>query len=419
MRGKKGRGSKLAYQRKRHYKSTSDAFEGCPGTYRPLDPETLPSTCDHSMQTESSTCDHSMQTVSSTCDHSMQTVHGEGDVDHVYAQYSEESIGVEKSSTKPGLTEHIELNSDDAYMDSSANIDVGFAEVTVESVSFQSFSEDVKKSVLDRSYVFRESVTDIKLLKLYEHENTSVKFEVKIDSDFICSVSVHRQPLDQSHNVFSGLPAVFDKVNSVMKLLDRLDSMTVCCGNPEEEYHDLVPIGAGLSNNFEPGFNAYREGDFGAISSKGVVYNSTIRSTKCPLLSDWNVRCVHCVKYGYALQKRQKRMDERIKGCRTFNHTKFKHTDMTRNELCNKLREQKTEINSLQHQVWKLERQYEQSIRVEGVKVKDHENREMSDLMAACSSEFSQSFPDSSCRQWLFWEQQQQRVENRSLPSLS
>ena len=44
-------------------------------------------------------------------------------------------------------------------------------------------------------------------------------------------------------------------------LLDILDSMTVCCGNVEEEYLDLIHIGGGPSNNTQPGIIAYREGD--------------------------------------------------------------------------------------------------------------------------------------------------------------
>ena len=106
--------------------------------------------------------------------------------------------------------EHIEIDCDHSSMDSSAIIDVGFAEETVKTVSFQSFIEDVKKCVLHRDYVFRESGTVIKLLKLYEHESTSVKLAVKIDSEFICSVCVHRRSIGQFHAIYSGMPAGFD-----------------------------------------------------------------------------------------------------------------------------------------------------------------------------------------------------------------
>ncbi|KAH3859782.1 hypothetical protein DPMN_102605 [Dreissena polymorpha] len=80
---------------------------------------------------------------------------------------------------------------------------------------------------------------------------------------------------------------------------------------------------------------------------------------------------------------------------------------MTRDELCLKLKEQKGEISDLTNTVWKLKRQYENSIKKEGVSVKEHESLELSSLMDSCSEQFKRGFPDSNSRQRLFWEQQE------------
>jgi len=122
----------------------------------------------------------------------------------------------------------------------------------------------------------------------------------------------------------------------------------------------------------------FREGDFGAVTSEGTRYSSTIRSSSCELLTPRKLNCIKCKNYSYALAKRKKRLDDRIIHPRKFSHSSFKHSDMTRDELCLKLKEQKGEISDLTNTVWKLKRQYENSIRKEGVSVKEHESLELS-----------------------------------------
>ena len=183
-RGKKNKGSGFSTQsrRKKYNRPPLDPFERFLGTYATLTSDPLTTIKSDSIQfedckTSASAFNHSVQTVNcrgdgehiqledcessekssaSVCNQSVQTVNFAGDGDHIYARYSEGSINVDKS-----CNEHIEIDCDHASMDSSANIDVGFAEETVKTVSFQSFIEDVKKCVLNRNYVFRQSGTEI------------------------------------------------------------------------------------------------------------------------------------------------------------------------------------------------------------------------------------------------------------------
>lgn len=165
----------------------------------------------------------------------------------------------------------------------------------------------------------------------------------------------------------------------------------------------------------------YREGNFEAVTANGEQYHSTIRSTSCELLTESKdilifginptkkEKCKNCKQYGYALTKRMKRIKERNfkVNQRKFSHTNFKHKDITREELCLKLKEQKEEINDLTHKVWKLKRQFDNSTRKDGFKVNEHANAELKSLMASCSDEFKRGFPDTNSRQRLFLEQQE------------
>lgn len=249
----------LSTHRKYYYRPKSDAFEGTEGHYRRIDAQEVKN-------------------------------------DHLYT----------KTDSGAQLIDQRE-DSDDSHSVPVLEVE----EVTVESSSFKGLAEDIKCCVESRNYVFHESESHLMLLKLYESEPPSVKLSVRINSDFTCRVNVHRKQLNSSHTIWNDMPSVFNRVSSVENLLDKLDSMTVCCGNPEIKFHDLVPIGCGLSNNVEPEIVAYREGDCGAISSENLPYSSTIRSTNCSMLTERKLNCIACSKYGYALNKRQKRLEEK------------------------------------------------------------------------------------------------------------
>ncbi|KAH3858822.1 hypothetical protein DPMN_101462 [Dreissena polymorpha] len=71
-----------------------------------------------------------------------------------------------------------------------------------------------------------------------------------------------------------------------------------------------------------------------------------------------------------------------------------------------KLNEQNHEIKKLQTELWKQRREFDKIITANGISVEGSEHHELKDLMASCETEFEKSFPISTSRQRLFWEQQ-------------
>ncbi|KAH3749088.1 hypothetical protein DPMN_183578 [Dreissena polymorpha] len=70
-----------------------------------------------------------------------------------------------------------------------------------------------------------------------------------------------------------------------------------------------------------------------------------------------------------------------------------------------KLNEQKHEIKNLQTELWKQRRKFDKIITANEISVEGSEHHELKDLMASCETEFEKSFPISTSRQRLFWEQ--------------
>lgn len=69
---------------------------------------------------------------------------------------------------------------------------------------------------------------------------------------------MYQKEISRSHNLWTGVPEVFHDVETALKLIERLEDYTVCCGNPESEYQDLVPVGSGLTNSSSINIVAYR-----------------------------------------------------------------------------------------------------------------------------------------------------------------
>ncbi|KAL4219032.1 hypothetical protein ACF0H5_021615 [Mactra antiquata] len=233
------------------------------------------------------------------------------------------------------------------------------SEVTVETYTFSAFASDIRKCVRKRNYSYSilETENAIVLTKFYSSDCLAIKYTVKFDCYFNCTVLVHRKPISQSHLLWSSLPELITNVDSVLILLDTLESMNVCCGNTDTHYQHFVSIGDHFTGS-ESKIVAYREGDFGAIAANGVRYTSTIRSLKCEMLvRTINIKCYFCKKYRSSLNSRIQRMEEKKKSKRNFVHSQYKHKDMTREDLIVKIKAQRDEIHKLNQTLQRVENQ--------------------------------------------------------------
>ncbi|XP_053384388.1 uncharacterized protein LOC128550119 [Mercenaria mercenaria] len=250
---------------------------------------------------------------------------------------------------------------------------------------------DKLSAMFHKRYLFHRSKSVLKLIELYDSENPSIKLSINFFKDLTCEVYVHRQKISNEHEIWHKLPAHLTVLDKAVSLVERISRYNVCVGNPEKEYTDLVPVGEGLSDNKEPGILAVHEGDFKAKTVIGKEYNGTIRTVKCHLLVTGS-RCKVCSKYRNALRRRKERLEERQSSNRKYNHTHFKHKDMTHNELLKKLDEQKNEIKSLKEEMIRTKREFDKMKTKVGMKMETNQHNKVKDLKASCQSEFEKLY---------------------------
>ena len=110
-------------------------------------------------------------------------------------------------------------------------------------------------------------------------------------------------------------------------------------------------------DNFQEGSDVYMEGNFGAFDQCGVIYHSTIRSLKCPMLVKFK-RCKKCDHYRKRLHRSSSRLKSKQSDKTGQKSSKHKQCKMTKGRLIEKMNHQKREIKSLEAEISKLRRQY-------------------------------------------------------------
>ncbi|XP_062585177.1 uncharacterized protein LOC134246847 [Saccostrea cucullata] len=201
----------------------------------------------------------------------------------------------------------------------------------------------------------------INIIEMYRSSpaRTGVKLSVLIDTEFHARLFVHRRELSKTHPCWVGMPSEFSTVTLVEDLMRRISSFSVCFGNPDEEFHSIVPVDGSVKSGVTTGNNdivAFREGDFCAILGD-VSYSSCIRSVNCPLLVQ-NSRCKPCQRIRHKLRMRKSRETERAMNAKDKNYLNStdSHKIMSRTELIAKLEQQRKKIKSLSSEVEKLKK---------------------------------------------------------------
>jgi hypothetical protein len=269
----------------------------------------------------------------------------------------------------------------------------------------------LKKKVLefvDMPFVCNPNCENIQIVQLYPSaENVSVKLNITINSDYSAKIYVHRIELDQDHDLWIGLPKIYDSLSNIQSLLAKLISYSVCTGNHEQEFIDLTPVGSAIEHHSKSTpCHGYREGDFGAVKEL-LSYSSTVRNVKCALLVQGN-RCSPCSHLRRILICRKNRLDEKRKksdgdSAPNYLSKNFRHCNMSREELIGKIFQQKEKINNLQDEIGRVQRQFQKDVANSGVTLNTCQSMEMKDAMAVCTDEMEKAFPDANSYQRLFW----------------
>ena len=83
----------------------------------------------------------------------------------------------------------------------------------------------------------------------------TVKLNVTVFPDLTVKIFVHQIELS---NFLLGLPVVVKNPADIECILDKLKRQTVCFGNYDEHFQEMIPVGAALQTEFESQPVGYR-----------------------------------------------------------------------------------------------------------------------------------------------------------------
>ena len=196
----------------------------------------------------------------------------------------------------------------------------------------------------------------IRFVHLYNSDNPGIKTCVTILPNFTADVKVHRISVSKNHRLWSGLPCVYVHASSVVRLLEKIETFTICVGNFDAEYQNLVGVGEDIINRNRTGTMGFREQDFGAVAGN-AQYSSTIRSKDCDLLGNTR-RCWTCMKLRVLVRKRTYKPKGLSGGDISISSSRT-HSSMSTDELKTKLVNMRSIKNGLQAQVQRLTKRLE------------------------------------------------------------
>ena len=252
------------------------------------------------------------------------------------------------------------------------------------------------------------------MLLLVLPEGWSVKFESSVDHIDIwkvgCQNSVMSQPATVTTclsifedltwrlyvhgkvvNILSCIVLVHIPVTlnatSTMELLSLIDTLNVCVGNPDPKFIALCEMHGGEFKAADGTLSSFKD-DFPPIKFEGEVYKSTVRSTKCSILTE-DIKCDMCKNYRATLRalcSRQQRTTDNAISKRTevSSHTNYHYltTDQCKRRMCNL----KEELNQQRNKVNELEKKIQQMIEKSGQQVDSLFEHDLESIMAENTS---------------------------------
>ena len=134
---------------------------------------------------------------------------------------------------------------------------------------------------------------------------------VVINPDFSWDIFVNGHHIQENNSILSDIPGALTDRRTVMQLISRLESAHICHGYPKREYVDMANSRKGVFRDKASEVKA-RVDATNPVTMRGEVYQSTIRTVDCALLTE-SPLCSKCREYGPVLRSTFSRWSEKAK----------------------------------------------------------------------------------------------------------
>lgn len=261
-----------------------------------------------------------------------------------------------------------------------------------------------------------DSSDEIRLCKVLSQSGTSsepmkISHSIIINSNMTWNVFVHGSKVSCRKNTpLSQFP---DKLSaeSLQSLINVVDSASVCPGNPDKKFIDMVKAKKGALKSISGEKTAAIDDAF-QVSLNGEVYQQTIRTTDCSLLVH-GAKCQACTDYRSHLRTMHSRCSRNKDKLSKFSNNRYLNTPQKQRKMKNL----QARAYSAEQEVKKLQEYIKSSTEKNGVLVDESLHNDLQAVMKDQSKEISKLFPEGSFRR-LFWDEQLKMAKLKNAASM-
>ena len=222
---------------------------------------------------------------------------------------------------------------------------------------------------------------------------------IKVRDDRSWVVFIHNHKLVVQNGVLSTIPQYIDST-TLSRLLDLVDSLPVCPGNPDSHFLEMAAARKGHFQSKTNELTAFTD-SFAPVSLNGECYPQTVRTTTCELLVHGG-KCKPCKEYRAPLRAMYSRWST-CKGKEVSKYTNDQHLRTPQKKQ--KLESLKTRAQEAEREVKRLQTIIEKLTNQNGVSVDPSLGQDLVTIMDEKSDEIAWIYHPGSFKR-LFWEQQ-------------
>ncbi|XP_077865085.1 uncharacterized protein LOC144350905 [Saccoglossus kowalevskii] len=302
---------------------------------------------------------------------------------------------LEKLSTEDGIINH--QNKEDVCIREP------------EPFTFSYLKQHVNEVSLPLSWSLLSSCSEFRFSKVeFIGDVSKVSRCVMVAGNLTWRVLIHGRDVTSGHDIFEHVPQTITALSVITQLITLVNTCNICMGNTDQAFIDLVQSRGGeivksVSFAGEKEVSAYIEEDYNAKAEDGTIYNSTIRSVDCILITD-RKRCCKCSSYRSnlrSLSSRRKSQGKEQNMCTDTNSkANFRYLDKTQ------LHARATNLQRERSNVKKsLDRIVKRLISTEGISVEKPLQSDLKTIMEVHSKDVTKAYSEDSFQR-LFWEEQ-------------
>ena len=127
------------------------------------------------------------------------------------------------------------------------------------------------------------------------NQPVSVSHCLIINENLTWKLYVHQKVLHHDNCAALHSFSLFLKPSTVNSFLEKLDSLRICIGNPDNNFIELCEAQKGRILSPDGSVSAFVD-SFSTLKCEGESYSSTVRTTKCDMIVTGN-KCKYCKKY--------------------------------------------------------------------------------------------------------------------------